>query len=90
VLNDVEASAYTGTGKRFRGRLICTPACLQRVAKELEKEADTLCPFKRIETPFGEGIEFNYARVTRLVLNAFGLSRTAAQRSINTMRYVYY
>ena len=83
VLNDVEASAYTGTGKRFRGRLICTPACLQRVAKELEKEADTLCPFKRIETPFGEGIEFNYARVTRLVLNAFGLSRTAAQRSIN-------
>jgi hypothetical protein len=83
VLNDVEASAYTCTGKRFHGRLLCTSACLQRVAKVLEKEADSICPFNRIEKQYGEGIEFDYARVMWLVIDAFGLSQTAMERKIN-------
>jgi hypothetical protein len=57
VLNDVEA-AYSGFGKR--GRLLCTPTCLKKVARELEKRGETICPFKHIHTPFGEGIEFDY------------------------------
>jgi hypothetical protein len=83
VLSDVEASAYAGTGKRFCRRLLCAPACLQRVAKVLEKEADSICPFNQIETQYGEGIEFDYARVMRLVIDAFGLKQTAMERKIN-------
>ncbi len=59
----MEASAYKGTRKRFRGRLLCTPACIQRVAKVLEKGANNICPLKQIETQYGEGIEFDCARV---------------------------
>jgi hypothetical protein len=77
VLNDVEASAYKCTRKKYRGR--CTPACLQGVKKVLEKEVESLCPFKRIETQYGEGIEFDYATVMHLVVNAFGLLQTAMQ-----------
>jgi hypothetical protein len=80
VLNDVEA-AYSGFGKR--GKLLCTPTCLKKVARELEKRGETICPFKHIHTPFGEGIEFDYAKVTRLVLNAFSLEDAAKQRSAN-------
>ncbi len=83
VLNDVEAAAFTGTKKRQRGRLIPTPACLQRVACVLENEGETLCPFSILNTDFCEGIEFEYAKTTRLVINAFGLEALGKQRSIN-------
>ncbi len=83
VLNDVEASASDGNKRRMRNRLICTPACLKRVAKELEKQGDILCPYSHIHTEFGEGIEFDYAKVTRLVINTFGLEDAAKQRQVN-------
>jgi hypothetical protein len=63
--------------------LILTPACLQWVARTLEKEGEHLCPFKHINTDFGEGIEFDYARTTRLVIDAFGLAGIGKERSIN-------
>jgi hypothetical protein len=83
VLNDVEASAYTGSKSRLRGRLLCTPACLKLVAKQLEREGDSICPYQRIRTPYGEGIEFDYAKVTRLVINSYGLEDAGRQRRIN-------
>jgi hypothetical protein len=52
------------------------------VAKTLEKEGDNICPFKHISTRFGEGIEFDYSKVTRLVINAFGLEQVGKERSI--------
>jgi hypothetical protein len=36
-----------------------------------------------IQTDFGEGLEFNYAKATRLVINAFGLEAAGCQRSTN-------
>ncbi len=73
VFNEVEVAAYSGDKKRVKNRLVCTPACLERVAKVLEDEEKARCPFDHIHTDFGEGIEFNYAKVTRLVINAFSL-----------------
>jgi hypothetical protein len=52
VLND-------GNMKRIRNRLICTPACLKQVAKQLEKEGDIICPYRHIHTAYGEGIKFD-------------------------------
>jgi hypothetical protein len=83
VLNDVEASAYTASKSRLRGRLLCTPACLKLVAKQLESEGDSICPYQCIRTPYGEGIEFDYAKVTRLVINSYGLEDAGRQRRIN-------
>ncbi len=44
---------------------------------------EQLCPFKSIKTQFGEGIEFNYAKTTRLVINAFCLEDIGKTRPIN-------
>jgi hypothetical protein len=46
---------------------------LQKVAKDLEEHGQRLCPSERIETQFGEGIEFNYTRTTRLFIDVVGL-----------------
>jgi hypothetical protein len=83
VLNDVESAAMAGGKKRLFGRLLPTPSCLQKIAKVLEEHGQRLCPFERIETQFGEGIEFNYAKTTRLVIDAFGLNRIGITRNIN-------
>jgi hypothetical protein len=84
VLNDVEASATDGTNmRRIRSRLICTPACLKRVAKQIEKEGDVICSYRHIHTHYGEGIEFDYTKVTRLVINTFGLEDAAKKRKVN-------
>jgi hypothetical protein len=83
VLNDVEALAYIGNEKRIRNRLFCTPACLKRVAKKLEQAAVEICPYQQISTPFGEGVELDYAKMTRLVINCFGLERIAAEQPVN-------
>jgi hypothetical protein len=83
VLNDVEASAYIGNKKRIRNRLLCTPSCLKRVARKLEQAAVTICPYQQISTPFGEGVELDYAKVTRLVINCFGLEQIAAEQPVN-------
>jgi len=53
------------------------------VARKLEKAGDTLCPFSTLDTDFGEGIEFDYLRTTRLVINAFGLEQLGKERPIN-------
>ena len=42
-----------------------------------------MCPFTTINTDFGEGVEFDYARTTRLVINAFGLEQLGRERAIN-------
>jgi hypothetical protein len=83
VLNDVEASGFGGNKKRIRNRLICTPACLKQVAKQLEKEGDIICPYRHIHTAYGERIEFDYAKVTWLVISTFGLEDAAKERRIN-------
>jgi hypothetical protein len=36
-----------------------------------------------LNTDFGEGIEFDYAKITRQVINALGLEALENQRSIN-------
>ncbi len=53
------------------------------MAHLLEKEAEALCPFSMLNTDFGEGIVFDYAKTTRLVINAIGLEALENQRSIN-------
>ena len=83
VLNDFEAAAYKGEARQIRDRVLPTPACLQKVAQILEREGDRLCPYEIIHTDFGEGIEFDYGKATRLVINAFGLEEQAKERSIN-------
>jgi hypothetical protein len=77
VLNDVE-TASKNVGKI--GRLLPTPASLQHVAQKLEKVGEHLCPFQLISTNFDEGMEFDYAKKTRLVINAFGLSDIRKER----------
>jgi hypothetical protein len=64
VLNDVESAAMDSSKRRQYGRMIQTPASLQKVAKILEMHGEQLFPFKRIQTQLGEGIEFNYAKTT--------------------------
>jgi hypothetical protein len=49
----------------------------------LEDEGKELCPFDHIHIEFGEGIEFNYAKLTRLVINALSLESAARERNIN-------
>jgi hypothetical protein len=83
VLNDVESAAMDSGKRRQYGRMIPTPASLQKVAKILEMHGEQLCPFKSIKTQFGEGIEFIYAKTTRLVSNAFGLEDIGKTRPIN-------
>jgi hypothetical protein len=78
ILNDVEAAAYKGRLKWVRDRVIPTPSSLQRVA-----EGEKICPFEMIQTPFGEGIEFDYAKVTCLVINSFGLDSIGKECAIN-------
>jgi hypothetical protein len=80
VLNDVE-TASKNVGKM--GRLLPSPASLQHVAQKLEKAGKHLCPFQLISTNFGEGVEFDYAKTTRLVIDAFGLSDVGKERQIN-------
>jgi hypothetical protein len=83
VLNDVKAYADGGNNRRMRNRLICTPACLKRLAKQLKREGDAICPCRHIHTFHGEGIEFDYAKVTWLVINSFGLKDAVKVRNIN-------
>jgi hypothetical protein len=83
VMNDVETAAYKGDLKRIKDRVIPTPACLKRVAEVVEKEGDKICPFKMISTPFGEGVEFDYAKATRLVINGFDLESVGMSRNVN-------
>jgi hypothetical protein len=83
VLNDVETAAECSEGLGWMGRLLPTPASLQHVAQKLEKEGESLCPFELISTDFGEGVEFYYAKTTRLVIDAFGLSEIRKERPIN-------
>jgi hypothetical protein len=83
VLNDVESAAMPCGKRRLFGRLLPTPSCLQEVANILEKHGQRLFPFKMITTAFGEGIEFNYAKTTRLVIDAFGLQDIGKTRPIN-------
>jgi hypothetical protein len=83
VLNDVESAASVGDHVKKWGRLIPTPACLQQIACTLEREGEHLCPFKMIESDFGEGLEFDCARTTCLVIDAFGLTNVRKKRPIN-------
>jgi hypothetical protein len=84
ILNDVEAASYNGSKNRYRKRLLCTPACLKRVATKLAQAVNDICPFKSFMTPFGEAIEFDYAKATRLVVDAFGLlDILGRERAIN-------
>jgi hypothetical protein len=83
VLNDVEAAAECSEGLQWMGRLLPTPASLQRDAQKLEKEGETLCPFELISTDFGKGVEFDYTKTTRLFIDAFGLSEIGKERPIN-------
>ncbi len=83
ILNGIKAASYTGNKTRYRNRLVCTPYCLKRVAKKLESAANELCPFHSYMTPFGEAIEFDYSKTTRLFIDAFGLSEVGKDRATN-------
>jgi len=80
VLNDFEAAAYKGEARQIRDRVLPTPACLQKVAQILERKGDRLCLYEIIHTDFGEGVEFDYGKATRLAINAFGLEEQAKER----------
>ena len=58
--------------------MIPTSPCLQRV-----EEGDRVCPFKMLNTEFGEGLEFDRARTTHFVINAFGLESIGRTRPTN-------
>jgi hypothetical protein len=79
----VESAASVGNNVKKRGRLIPMPACLQWITCTLEKEGEHLCPFQMIQSVFGEGLEFDYAHTTRLVIDAFGLTNVKKERPIN-------
>jgi len=83
ILNNIESEYYKGDAKRVHNRLLCTPSCLKRVAKVLEAEGDALCPFTSFMTPFGEAIEFDYGKATRLIIDVFGLLDVGRDRAIN-------
>jgi hypothetical protein len=57
--------------------------CLQWITRTLEKEGEHLCPFQMIPSDFGEGLEFDYARTTHLVIDEFGLTDVGKERPIN-------
>ncbi len=80
ILNKIEAAPCTGNNTRYTNRLLCTSSCLKRVAKKLETAANELCPFHSYMTPFGEAIEFDYSKATRLVIDAFGLLQVGRER----------
>jgi hypothetical protein len=63
----------TKVRRKGKDRPIPTPACLQKVAHVVEEKDETLCPFSMIQTDFGEGLEFDYAKATNLVIIASGL-----------------
>ncbi len=44
---------------------------------------EDICPFTSFMTPFGEAIEFNYMKATRLVIDAFGLLDIGREWAIN-------
>jgi len=83
ILNKIEAAPCTGNNTRYTNRLLCTSSCLKRVAKKLETAANELCPFHSYMTPFGEAIEFDYSKATRLVIDAFGLLQVGRERESN-------
>ena len=83
ILNNAEATSSKGDRIRIRNRLLCTPACLKRVAKKLELEGDTICPFSSYMSPFGEAVEFDYSKSVRLIFDAFGLLDVGKDRAIN-------
>ena len=80
VLNDVE-TASESVGQM--GRVLTSLSSLQCVAQRWEKAGESLCPFELISTDFGEGVEFDYAKTTRLVIDAFCLSGIGKERPIN-------
>jgi hypothetical protein len=51
-------------------------------ARILEKEGNRMRHYKMIQTEFGEGVVFNYAKATRLAINAFGLEEKGKERSV--------
>lgn len=83
ILNEVEAASHNGRKLPYGSRLLCTPACLKRVAKKLEETGNELCPFSMSMTPCGESIEFDYGKATRLIVEAFGLQNIGRDSAIN-------
>jgi hypothetical protein len=71
ILNNVEATSYEGDRIRIWNGLLCTSVCLKRVAKKLELEGDTICPFSPYMASFGEAVEFDYSKSVRLINDAF-------------------
>ena len=53
------------------------------MAKILETEGDKCCPFKMIQTDLGEGLEFDCAKTTRMIIYAFGLKDDGKTRPIS-------
>jgi len=88
ILNKIEAAYYTGDKQQYRDRLLCTWACLKWVAKHLESAESTLCSFHSYMTPFGEAIEFDYAKATHFIIDAFGLSDTGRERAVNVTAFI--
>jgi hypothetical protein len=68
---------------RICNSLLCTPACLKRVAKKMELEEDMICSFRSYMTPFGEAVEFDYSKSICLIIDAFGHLDMGKNRAIN-------
>ncbi len=54
-----------------------------KAANFLEEHGQRLCSFERVETQFGEGIEFNYTRTICIIIDAFGLDQIGKMRNVN-------
>jgi hypothetical protein len=79
VLRNVESK-----GKRYyRGSVLPSPACLKRVAKVVEREADVICPIQEIQTQWGKGLKFCEARTVKLVFDSFRLTEKAKRDSVS-------
>jgi len=72
VLNWVETSSCNG--KYVSHHVICIPACLACTSNKMHMKDQEVCPFKCIDMNFGEGIEFDYSKTTKLVLDAYEMT----------------
>jgi hypothetical protein len=78
----------TGAKKYFHGSLLPSVADIQRVFASVERLGDVRAPFKMLSLPSGEAIKFDYEKVLREVIKAYGLETVAQTRGIRIAQSV--
>ena len=79
VLRRVETQGQT----RFRGSMIPSKSEIKRMAGMIEWTARPMWPFVIKQTSMGESVEFDYAKTTLCMLQAFQLDTVRKRRSLS-------